>query len=137
MASMFGWAGKILEIDLSSGKVGKLDFDRGLREKFIGGRGVNAKILYDSIGPETDAFSPENVLIFGTGPMIGTGVPSGARLNVTCKSALSTYGCSNAGGHFAPELKKAGYDHIIIKGKAEMFGVRENGTVRRHNLIDT
>jgi aldehyde:ferredoxin oxidoreductase len=51
--------------------------------------------------------------------MVATGVPCGARMNVSCKSALSTFGCSNVGGHFAPELKKAGYDHIIIKGKAE------------------
>ena len=109
----------VLEIDLSSGKVEKLDLGSEMREKYLGGRGIQARLLYDYVGPETDALSPDNVLIFGTGVFAGAGVPGGIRLNISAKSPSCVFGYSNVGGFLATEVRKAGYDHIVIKGKAK------------------
>jgi len=109
----------VLEVDLSSGKVEKQDLDGGMREQYIGGRGINARILYDNVGPETDALSPNNLFILGTGILTGPGIPGATRMSITAKSPLWVYGYSNVGGYLATEIRKAGYDHVVIKGKAE------------------
>lgn len=109
----------VLEVDLSSGKVKKTDLGADMRKKYLGGRGIQARLLYDNVGPNTDALSPANVLIFGTGVLAGTGAPAAIRLNISSKSPLSVFGYSNVGGFLAPEIRKAGYDHILIKGKAK------------------
>lgn len=112
--------GIILRVDLSKGKIEKEPLGKGLREKYIGGRGINSRLLFDEVGPEVDPLSPENRLIFGTGPYSGTKAPSVVRFTVTTRSPLTgILGDANAGGHFAPALRKAGIDHIIITGKAE------------------
>ena len=116
---MYGWMGTILRVDLTSGKIEKQPLSDMLRLNYIGGRGINSRILYDSVGPEVDALSPENVLIFGTGTVVGTTAPSAGRITVTAKSPLTgILGDGNAGGHFSAEMKGAGYDHIVFTGKA-------------------
>ena len=112
--------GTILRVDLSSGKIEKEPLEEHLRVKYIGGRGINSRLLFDEVGPEVDPLSPENRLIFGTGPYSGTKAPSVVRFTVTTRSPLTgIHGDANAGGHFGPALKKAGIDHIVITGKAD------------------
>ncbi|RLI25250.1 aldehyde ferredoxin oxidoreductase [Candidatus Bathyarchaeota archaeon] len=117
---MYGWCGKILYVDLSRSKVSEKPLSDELRARFIGGRGINAKLLWDIAKPGVEPFSPENPLIFGTGPLTGTIVPMTGRATVTTKSpATGLYVKSSMGGHFAGELKFAGYDHIVILGRAK------------------
>ena len=117
---MDGWVGKFLRIDLSSAKIDVEELDQDLARNFIGGRGLASKILYDEIDPAVDPLSPENKLIFATGPLTGTGAIAGGRYMVVTKSPLTgCIACSNSGGYFGPELKYAGYDMIIFEGKAE------------------
>lgn len=116
---MDGWAGNILDVDLSSGRVEIKPLDEHLRRQYLGGRGINSRLLYDNVKPGTEAASPGNVLIFGAGPLGGTIAPAANRLSVTAKPfSYNGVGTSNAGGKFAPELKYAGYDHLLIRGKA-------------------
>ncbi|MFW5913848.1 MAG: aldehyde ferredoxin oxidoreductase family protein [Bacillota bacterium] len=117
---MFGYMGKILRINLTDGskKVEDLDFE--LAKKFVGGRGLGSKMLYDEIDPKIDALSPENKIIFMNGPMSGTPTPTGGRYMVITKSPLSgTIASSNSGGTWGARLKYAGYDGIIVEGKAK------------------
>lgn len=117
---MYGWMGTILRVDLSSGKIEKEPLSEELRLGYLGGRGINSRILYDSVGPEVEPLSEENILIYGTGPVVGTVAPSAARITVTAKSPLTgILGDGNSGGHFSVEMKRAGYDHIVFTGKAE------------------
>ena len=112
--------GTVLHIDLSSGKIEREPLSDRLRLNYIGGRGINSRILYDSVGPDTEPLSPENILIFGTGTVVGTIAPSAGRTTVTAKSPLTgILGDANAGGHFSVEMKRTGYDHIVFTGKAE------------------
>src|SRR3989304_1482697 len=105
---MHGWAGNILDVDLSSGRIEKRPLEENLRRQYLGGRGINSKLLYDQVTPGMDASSPENLLIFGTGPLGGTIAPSANRLSVTAKPfSYNGVGTSNVGGKFAPELKWA------------------------------
>jgi aldehyde:ferredoxin oxidoreductase len=117
---MYGWMGTILRVDLTSGKIEKEPLSDRLRLNYLGGRGINSRILYDSVGAEVHALSPENVLIFGTSPVVGTIAPSAGRITVTAKSPLTgILGDGNSGGHFSAEMKRAGYDHIVFTGKAD------------------
>jgi len=116
-----GWVGKILRIDLTTRKISELStFD--YVPQFLGGRGLGAKICWDEVPPEVSAFDPENRLIFATGPLQGTLAPTSGRFVVVGKSPQSapveSFTRSGVGGHFAPELKWAGYDAIIVRGKA-------------------
>jgi aldehyde:ferredoxin oxidoreductase len=96
------------------------DLDQDLAKDYIGGRGLASKMLYDEIDPAVDPLSPENKLIFATGPLTGTGAIAGSRYMVVTKSPLTGFiACSNSGGYFGPELKYAGYDMIIFEGRAE------------------
>lgn len=115
-----GWVGTILRVDLSNGKIFKEPLSENLAYNFIGGRGVNSKILYDETGPATDPLGPDNRLIIGTGPTSGTlGLGSG-RFTVTAKSPLTgILGDASGGGAFASEVKFAGYDHIVFEGRAQ------------------
>ncbi|MFN3476095.1 MAG: aldehyde ferredoxin oxidoreductase N-terminal domain-containing protein, partial [Candidatus Methylomirabilales bacterium] len=117
---MKGWTGQVLRVDLSRGSIRKELLRADWARDFVGGRGVGAKYLYELMDPKVDPFSPENVLIFATGPLTGTNASCGARYMVVTKGALT--GCittSNSGGHFGPELKFAGYDLIIVEGRAK------------------
>ncbi|MCK8816873.1 aldehyde ferredoxin oxidoreductase family protein [Natroniella sulfidigena] len=116
----YGWQGRILWVDLTTEEISTTPLDKELREKFLGQSGINAKLLYDNLEPGVDPLSPENHLIFGVGPLTGTLAPCSGRFTVTSKSPLTNaFGDSNCGGHWGPELKYAGYDHIVITGKAK------------------
>jgi aldehyde:ferredoxin oxidoreductase len=114
-----GYAGKILNVDLSSGKV-STEATMEYAKSFLGGLGINAKIMWDRFPPGADAFSPESYILFGVGPLGGTMVPGANRTNVSTKSPLTNlYACSNVGGPFAPRLKFAGFDNVVIRGRAQ------------------
>lgn len=115
---MYGWAGKILRIDLTTGMISKEQIDQSVMQSYLGGRGVNTWLLYNEVGPEIDPKGPDNKLFFGTGPLTGTPLGAG-RMTVTTKSPQTGFiNDGNMGGFFAPGLKAAGYDHIIVQGKA-------------------
>lgn len=117
---MYGWTGKILRVNLTNHSVSVEDLDAKLARDFIGSRGLGAKFLYDEVEPKVDPLSPENKLIFATGPLTGTLAPGGSRYTVITKSPLTgAIANSNAGGHFPAELKFAGFDLIIFEGKAK------------------
>jgi len=116
-----GYAGKWLDVDLTSGEIDDTVFSDKMLEQYFGGRGMATKILWDRLGAKwagLDAYSPENLLIFATGPM--TGIYPGARICVSGKSPASNGVVgSSAATEFAVEIKNAGYDGIIISGKSE------------------
>lgn len=115
-----GWAGKILRVDLSAGSVTTEPLPEDWKRNYLGGSGINDRILWNEVPPEVEPLSPENRLIFGVGPLAGTLVPLGSRIHVTTRSPLTgIFGDSNSGGFFSTALKYAGYDHIIIQGRAE------------------
>ncbi|MBO4300738.1 MAG: aldehyde ferredoxin oxidoreductase, partial [Desulfovibrio sp.] len=118
MAHKGGNFGKILDIDLTSGKVSTKTFDEALARKFIGGTGLASYYLYTEVPKGTDPMSPANLLIFASGPLCGTECP-GNRLSVNFKSPISG-GLGNAyvGGGVSSEMKFAGWDMVIIRGKA-------------------
>lgn len=116
---MGGWVGKVLRADLSSGEIVAEDLNLEWAREFIGGRGLGARYLYEYADPRADPFDPSTPLIFATGPLTGTSASCGARYMVVTKGALT--GCittSNSGGHWGPELKFAGYDLLIVTGRA-------------------
>lgn len=118
---MFGWAGKIISVDLTSGSVQFLDTGN-YSDKYIGGLGMGQKLYWDLATGKADALHPDNPLILMTGPLAGTRAPSAPRLLACGKSPCiypETFVNANMGGHIAADLKKAGYDGIIIKGRAE------------------
>ena len=116
----FGWAGTILKVDLSRGKIVKQPLSKELAYNFLGGRGFNAKTLWDLIKPGIDPLSPENVLCLGVGPLNGTLMPLSGRMNATCKAPLTgILGDGNAGGHWPATIKHAGYDQIVFTGKSK------------------
>jgi aldehyde:ferredoxin oxidoreductase len=117
---MSAWTGKLLRVDLSSGNIRTEDIPKDWLEQYVGGRGLAARYLYEEMDPTVDPLSPENKLIFATGPLTGTPVPCGARYMVVTKGALTdAITTSNSGGHWGPELKFAGYDLLILEGAAE------------------
>jgi len=108
-----------LEIDLSRGSIEKEKTDPRLTELHLGGLGTNAKILWDRVPPETKPFDPDNLLIFSAGLLAGTPVPSANRTIISTfspQTLLMAY--SVMGGFWAPELKHAGYDKVIVRGKS-------------------
>ena len=115
----YGETGYNLEIDLSKGNIERVETDPKLTELHLGGLGTNAKILWDRVPPETDPFSPDIPLMFGTGLLCGTPAPGANRTIVTAYSPQTLLmGYSMMGGFWAPELKHAGYDKVIFRGKS-------------------
>jgi aldehyde:ferredoxin oxidoreductase len=116
----FGYIGKYLRVDLTRGKIIEVPIEEWRARLYLGGNGFGTKILWDEVPAGIDPFSPENRLIFSTGPLTGTNWPSSGRFEVISKSPLTgIYGDSNSGGHWGPELKFAGYDMIIFQGRSE------------------
>lgn len=117
---MKGFIGKLLRVDLTSGEISEEPINYTIAEKFLGGAGYCSRYLYDKLEESTDPLSPENILMFMTGSFCGSSVPTSGRFVVCSKSPYTgLWGESNCGGFFGPELKKAGYDGIIIEGKSE------------------
>ncbi len=112
--------GKLGIIDLSKRKINIEKTPDSLTKLYLGGRGLNSYYLYKMIKPGIDPFSPENVLIFGTGFLTGTLVPNSSRFNVSAKSPeTGILGDANCGGYFAAEMRYAGFERLIILGKAK------------------
>lgn len=117
---MYGYAGKILDVDLASGGIDVIDTDERDCRDYLGGSGLAAKIYMDRWPGDVDPLSPENLLIFMTGPWTGTRVPGGNRFAVCGRSPQTgLWGEASCGGYFGPELKAAGYDGIIFTGRSE------------------
>lgn len=115
-----GWQKRILTVDLSRGTVEPEPLNMTWADQYIGQRGLGSKYLYQNMDPAVDPLSPENVLIFATGPLTATNASTSARYSVITKGALTnTIACSNSGGRVGAELKNAGYDLLMIKGRAE------------------
>ena len=115
-----GWTGNMLTIDLTRNKVDNQSLADDWLHKYVGARGFAVRMLYDLTGPETDPLGPENVAIIGAGPLTGTLAPASSRCEVVSKSPLTgMYGRADVGGKFGALMKYAGYDIIVVKGKAE------------------
>ncbi len=114
----FGRAGKILRVDLTHKKFVVEDV-RPYAESYIGGRGINVKIVYDQIGTAVSPFDPENLLCIGPGTLAGTPAPCSSRSTITAMSPRGLLDSAGIGGFIGSEIKFAGYDHIIIQGKSE------------------
>ena len=115
-----GYTGKVLRVDLSNEKITTEPINREWTKSFIGGKGLGARYLFEELKPGVDPLSPDNVVMIWTGPLVGTMVPLTSRYAVVTKSPLTgTFLDSYAGGYFGPEMKYAGYDGVIIKGKAK------------------
>jgi len=116
---MNGYTGKIGWVDLTSGEVRAEKLTEEVARKYLGGKGLGAYLLYRNLSPHTDPYDHANLLIFTAGPLTGTPFPCVARAGVITKSPMSgTFLDSYAGGMFGPALKYAGYDALVIKGKA-------------------
>lgn len=114
------WQRKVLRVDLTRGtsKVEPLNMEWA--NAYIGERGLGTKYLSENMDPKADALGPDNVLIFATGPLTGTMASTSGRYAVLCKGPLTNaIACSNSGGKFGAEMKFAGYDLIILQGRAE------------------
>ena len=123
----YGYGGNVLRIDLSSGEIATEPLDQEMAKKFIGGWGTSFKLAYDALKPGTDPFSPENPIIISAGPLVGTLTPSAAKVQLTTKfpnpaskdKELYTVAAGVGGStRFGVMLKSAGYDHIVITGRA-------------------
>jgi aldehyde:ferredoxin oxidoreductase len=111
---------KICFVDLSSATIRETSIPARVRARFLGGRGINMYLLYTHTLPHLDPLDPQNPLIVGAGLLSGAPVPTAARLNISGKSPeTGLLGDSNIGGHFAPQLRQTGYDHLVITGKAQ------------------
>jgi aldehyde:ferredoxin oxidoreductase len=118
---VFGWNGVFLQVNLSKNKAVAQSYDARLALNFLGGRGFAAKILWDKLKPGVDPLSPENKLVFAAGPLTGLGLPSSGKFVVAAKSPLTGgYGDGNIGTVAAVQMRKAGYDAVIIEGKADI-----------------
>jgi aldehyde:ferredoxin oxidoreductase len=117
---MLGWAGKILDINLTDGSIETVPLDMEMARLFLGGRGLGARLLWDLVGPEVEPLSPENVLIFTMGPITASGSQTSNRFNVSTKSPLTgAILHANSGGWWGMQFKRTGYDALIVRGKAE------------------
>lgn len=115
-----GYAGKMLFVDLTKGKMEEKELSMELAKNFIGGYGIGAKILYDMMPAGTDPLGPESVLGFVTGPSNATNTFFGGRFTLVHKSPITGgWNDSNSGGFFGPELKSAGYDAVFVSGISE------------------
>jgi len=128
--------GKVLRLNLTNktSRIEKLSVD--IARGFIGGAGIGIKFLYDEVKKGTDPLSPDNKLIFAPGPFTGTGVPCASRMAVVGKSPLTgAVGMALSGGQFPTEMKFAGFDAIIVEGKADkpVFVSIKDDTVRFHD----
>jgi aldehyde:ferredoxin oxidoreductase len=118
---MKGYIGKIATIDLSSGKKTVSTLDEELIHNFLGGRGFISYWMHKNIDPDTDPLEEDNLLMFASGPCNGTIVPSSTRGSVGAKSPLTMItGSGNTGSQFSIQLKRAGYDMLVISGKARI-----------------
>ncbi|MBI5603782.1 MAG: aldehyde ferredoxin oxidoreductase family protein [Deltaproteobacteria bacterium] len=115
----FAYMGKLLRVNLTTGKVSEEKVRADWTEKYVGGPGLATRYLYQEVPKGADPLGPENLLIFMTGPLTGTAAASAGRYSVVAKSPLTgIWGHGNSGGNFGPALKRSGYDGILFEGIA-------------------
>ena len=120
VANMLGYSGRVLIVDLSNQKTKTEEIPEGAHHKFIGGNGFGVKFLYEYQKPRIDPLSPDNVLVFSVGPFCGTVVPCSANYIIQAKSPLTGFhGESVSSGFWGPAFRSAGYDVLVIKGRAK------------------
>jgi aldehyde:ferredoxin oxidoreductase len=113
------WAGKILRINLTTGSIKTEPLNMQWARDYLGSRGLGSKYLISEIDPKVDPLSPDNKIIWSTGPLTGTMASTGGRYTVITKGPLTgAIACSNSGGYFGAELKMAGWDMVICEGKS-------------------
>ena len=145
---MFGWSGSVLRVDLTKGAVTREATHIALAHTYLGARGFGGQIIRDEVAPDTDPLSPANKIVFAPGPLTGTFAPSAGRYEVVTKAPLNNViAASNSGGAFGPELKFAGYDALIIEGKAakpvylwirnDEVEIRDAAAIWGHDTPDT
>ncbi len=139
---------KIAYIDLSTGEFKTAPIPIEMRELYLGGRGLDMYLLYNHLEPGVDPLGPDNVLTVSAGLLVGTLASASARTHIGAKSPLTGFiGSSNMGGFFAPELRWAGFDHLVIKGKADgpaylwihdgVIEIRDASNIWGENTLDT
>jgi aldehyde:ferredoxin oxidoreductase len=117
---LYGWTGHILRVNLSHKTFKKESYSEAFAHKWVGGRGFAAKILYDEVKPGTDPFGPDNKFIVALGPIAGIPAPNTGKAVVAAKSPLTGfYGDGNLGTRVSEHLRKAGYDALIVEGRAD------------------
>ncbi|MBW2124030.1 MAG: aldehyde ferredoxin oxidoreductase, partial [Deltaproteobacteria bacterium] len=114
-----GYAGKILRIDLDRARVSEVDYPEDIKEQYLGGRGLAAYFYHQEMPSRVDPLSGENKIFLMTGPLTGTPVLASTKMQLATRSPdTGHYLCTNSGGNFGPYLKFAGYDGLILEGKA-------------------
>ena len=117
---MYGYAGKLLFVDLTEQKIWEEELTQEFVDLYYGGYGIGAKILFDRMKPGADPLGPDNMLGFVTGPLVATGAFFSGRYMVVHKSPMTgMWNDANSGGYFAPELKRAGFDGVFFTGVSE------------------
>jgi len=120
MVEWFGFIGKLLRVNLTKGKIVEEPLRSDIVENYLGCTGYAARLLWEEMPPRIDPLSPENKIIFSTGPLTGTLCPSGGSYHICFKSPLTgIWGESRSGGIFGPKLKFAGFDFVVIEGRSE------------------
>ncbi|MBE0532975.1 MAG: aldehyde ferredoxin oxidoreductase family protein [Rhodospirillales bacterium] len=115
-----GWTRKVLRVNLSKGTCASEPLNMEWAQKYLGQRGLASRYLVEEVNPKVDPLSPDNKMFFATGPLTGTAASTGGRYSVITKGALTNaIACSNSGGYFGAELKMAGWDMVIVEGKAK------------------
>ena len=121
MNELYGYAGKLLRVDLTDARLTEEQLDEVVLRKYIGGAGLGAKCLYEEVPPGVDCFDPENCLVLASGPLGATRIPGGGTFSVSTRGCLTNGAASSqANGFFGAYLKLSGFDGIIIRGKANM-----------------
>jgi aldehyde:ferredoxin oxidoreductase len=136
---MFGWCGILLGVDLTRQTFEKKPLDPDVARDFLGGRGLNVKMLFDGVGPGVDPLSPENLLCFAPGILSATALGLSSRLHVSTLSPYSgILGDGNVGGDMAGVIKQAGYDQIVVSGVSPkpVYLLIEDGEISFHNAGD-
>lgn len=145
---MYGWMGKVLRINLSTGSISTEALDFQKARDYIGARGLGTRMFVDEVDPKVEPLSVENKIIFMAGPLTGTFAACAGRYNVVTKGPLNgTIAASNSGGNFGPELKFAGYDGIVIEGQAakpvyiwifdDQVEIRDAGEIWGKDVVET
>ena len=113
------WTKKVLRVNLTNGSCESEPLNMDWAKQYLGQRGLATKYIVEETDPQVDPLSPDNKMIFATGPLTGTAAPTSGRWSVVCKGPLTgAIACSNSGGFFGAEMKNAGWDMIIFEGAA-------------------
>jgi len=116
---LYGFHGRYLEVDLTSGEIRIKPLDSALIADYLGGRGLGTKLFCDAVDPLADPLGPDNVLVIAASPLVGTNAPTAGRGHMVFKSPLTgVIGTSNSGGTWGAAFKATGYDAILVKGRA-------------------